>query len=361
MHRMIELEDVAVPQAKPTTLDLGSVNMKKISPWFLDALLEFESDFTFVSKPIYFIVFFSPETSSGQQQNCNYGQFFDTINNMCMNLPTSQQCPFNAPFDVTYGCRCPTGQAFNGRTMQCQTSSGHQQQNCNYGQFFDTINNMCMNLPTSQQCPFNAPFDATYGCRCPTGQAFNGRTMQCQTSSGQQQNCNYGQFFDTINNMCMNLPTSQQCPFNAPFDVTYGCRCPTGQAFNGRTMQCQASSGQQQNCNYGQFFDTINNICMNLPTSQQCPFNAPFDVTYGCRCPTGQAFNGRTMQCLNLPAYNQCPSNAAFDQNFGCRCSEGQAYNALTRQCGMFLSQHSYDETNCVPWNCQLAEPYETS
>ncbi|RUS86629.1 hypothetical protein EGW08_005645 [Elysia chlorotica] len=275
-----------------------------------------------------------------QQTTCSYGQYFDTVNNVCLTSP--QTCPYYAVVDAVLGCRCQNGQVYNGVSRQCQTT---QQQTCPSGQYYDTTNSMCYNIPVS--CPTGAVRDLTVGCRCPLGQTYNGATQVCGNNT-QQQTCFTGQYFDTINNMCYNIPVS--CPTGSSRDLTLGCRCPVGQTFNGASQACQ--SAVQQTCQYGQYFDTVNNVCYPLPTN--CPVGATTDSTLGCRCALGLTYNGATGQCRTqttttcsrgqffdvvnricslLPLSSQCPVNAPYDQTLGCRCPNAQVYNGVTRQC----------------------------
>ncbi|KAK3774045.1 hypothetical protein RRG08_030127 [Elysia crispata] len=226
-----------------------------------------------------------------QPTTCSVGQYFDTVNNRCLNLPRT--CPTGSVYDVTVGCRCAQGQSYNGLTAQCQNSI--RPPTCPSGQFFDTINNNCL-------------YDVTVGCRCAQGQSYNGLTGQCL------------------------------------YDVTVGCRCAQGQSYNGLTGQCQTSTSIRT-CPSGQFFDTINNNCYNLPRT--CPQGSVYDVTVGCRCAQGQSFNGLSGLCLPLPLSSQCPLNAPYDPILGCRCPNGQTYNGVTRRCGI-VHQAQYSQSGAL-------------
>ncbi|KAK3756847.1 hypothetical protein RRG08_048893 [Elysia crispata] len=282
--------------------------------------------------------------NSNQQlplRSCPREQYYDSINRICYNLPT--RCPLGASLDNLLGCRCPPSQTYDGRAGVCQTTQ--EEGTCPSGQFFDSINKRCYTLP---YCPGGATFDATVGCRCPRGETFNSQTGLCQSTQPGSNNCLQGEFFDSINKRCSNIP--RVCPPGSMSDAILGCRCPHGETFNGVTNLCQIDSRPKM-CSDDYYFDIILQLCDSLPIS--CPRGSQSDYFYGCLCPKGQTYNGATRQCqtstqqmpcpngqyfdtLNKICYyipRTCPRGSVYDFNVGCRCPQRQIYNGATELC----------------------------
>ncbi|GFO26116.1 hypothetical protein PoB_005262100, partial [Plakobranchus ocellatus] len=150
------------------------------------------------------------------------------------NLPPSTYCPADAPYDVTLGCMCPNGQAFNGQTGQCQNliQTLQTSQICPSGQFYDSTNNRCK-APDPQENPEGSnpenqgDEEERKGVEESGGEESESEPVICPRNSvreGPLCRCNRASdAYDIYRNACL---YRQECPANVSVENDLlGCHC----------------------------------------------------------------------------------------------------------------------------------------
>ncbi|KAL4477139.1 hypothetical protein ABPG72_008873 [Tetrahymena utriculariae] len=272
-------------------------------------------------------------TWSSSDNRCNMdclsNQYFDSINNSCIN------CPINCLTCNSSQCtQCTSGYLWNSNDSRCNM-------NCLSNQYFDSINYNCINCPTNcQTC------NSTQCTLCNSGYVWNSNNKKCE-------NCLSNQYYDSISKNCIN------CPSNClTCNSTQCTQCGSGYLWNSNDNRCNMV------CLSTQYFDSVQNNCLNCPSncqtcnSSQCTqCNSGYlwnsnDSRCNMSCSSNQYFDSTNNNCIN------CTNNCSTCNSTKCTlCNSGYQWNLNSQQCESCSLNQYYDSVNqiCIncPSNCQ--------
>ncbi|EAS02479.2 hypothetical protein TTHERM_00629910 (macronuclear) [Tetrahymena thermophila SB210] len=244
-------------------------------------------------------------TDNRCNKNCLSNQYFDYVQNNCINCPTNcQTC------DSSQCTQCNSGYLWNANDSRCNMS-------CSSNQYFDSVNNNCINCPANcQTC------NSTQCTLCNSGYMWDSSVKTCVS-------CSSNQYYDSVNKNCVN------CPLNCLTCNSSQCtQCNNGYLWSSNDLRCNMI------CSSNQYFDNANNICINCTTncqtcnSTQCTqCNNGYTWSSGdqrCNmiCQSNQYFNQSTNNCINCTQF--C---LLCNQNDCTLCQPGYLYDSTDKKC----------------------------